>query len=82
VTTLSVESRRRIEAPAEVVYRCIADQALHARFLPPAFSEFEVVSGGVGEGTVTRFAVTSAGRTRRFRMRLAEPEPGRVVIGG
>ena len=51
----------------------------HPRFLPPAFSEFEVESGGVGHGTITRFKLTAGGRTREYRMEVAEPEPGRVL---
>jgi Polyketide cyclase / dehydrase and lipid transport len=38
-----------------------------------------VESGGVGAGTITRFKVTAGGRTREYRMRVDEPEPGRVV---
>ena len=33
----------------------------HPRFLPPAFSDFQVESGGVGAGTVTRFKIRPAG---------------------
>jgi hypothetical protein len=51
----------------------------HPRFLPQAFSGFEVESGGVGAGTVTRFTVTAGGRRRSYRMQVAEPEPGRVL---
>ena len=51
----------------------------HPRFLPPAFSGFQVESGGVGAGTVTRFTMTAGGRTREYRMQVAEPEPGRVL---
>ena len=51
----------------------------HPRFLPPAFSDFQVESGGVGAGTVTRFKMTAGGRTREYRMKIAEPEPGRVL---
>src|ERR1700722_7615568 len=53
----------------------------HPHFLPPAFSDFRVESGGVGAGTVTRFKVTAGGRTREYRMRVDEPEPkpGRVL---
>jgi uncharacterized protein YndB with AHSA1/START domain len=37
---LRVTAEREIAAPAETVYRCIADyQTHHPRFLPPAFSE-------------------------------------------
>ena len=51
----------------------------HPRFLPPAFSDFRVESGGFGAGTVTRFKVTAGGRTREYQMKVAEPEPGRVL---
>src|ERR1022692_600580 len=51
----------------------------HPHFLPPAFSDFQVESGGVGDGTITRFTVTAGGRTRQYRMTVAEPEPGRIL---
>jgi hypothetical protein len=51
----------------------------HPRVLPPAFSDFEVESGGVGAGTVTRFTLNTGGRSRSYRMQVAEPEPGRVL---
>jgi hypothetical protein len=51
----------------------------HPKFLPPAFSNFTVVEGGGGAGTVTTVNVTAGGRTRSYRMRVSEPEPGRVL---
>jgi uncharacterized protein YndB with AHSA1/START domain len=74
---ISVE--RAVEAPAETVYGYVADMREHPRFLPPAFSDFRVESGGVGAGTVTRFKMTAGGRTREYQMKVAEPEPGRVL---
>ena len=74
---ISVE--RAVEAPAETVYGYVADMRQHPRFLPPAFSDFRVESGGVGAGTVTRFKMTAGGRTREYQMKVAEPEPGRVL---
>ncbi len=69
-----------MDAPARTVYGYIANmREHHPRFLPPAFSGFEVESGGVGDGTVTRFTVTAGGRSRQYRMRVTEPEPGRVL---
>ena len=62
------------------MYGYIADmREHHPQFLPSAFSDFQVESGGVGEGTITRFTVTAGGRTRQYRMKVAEPEPGRVL---
>ena len=75
-----VSAEGTVEAPADTVYRYIADmREHHPRFLPPAFSGFRVESGGVGAGTVTRFTLTAGGRTREYRTMIAEPEPGRVL---
>lgn len=77
---MQVSAERAIEAPAEMVYEYLADaREHHHRFLPPEFSHFEVESGGVGAGTVTRFALTAGGRTRAYRMTMDEPQPGRVI---
>lgn len=78
--TIQVSAERTIEATAADVYSYIADMSEHhPRFLPPAFSGFEVESGGTGAGTITRFTITAGGRVRRYRMQVAEPEPGRVL---
>lgn len=77
---IMVSAERTVDAPADVVYRYIADmREHHPRFLPPAFSDFRVESGGVGAGTITRFTVTAGGRTREYRMKVDEPDPGRVL---
>src|SRR5215469_825256 len=69
-----------VHAPAGVVYGYLADmREHHPKFLPDAFSNFEVESGGVGAGTVIRFTMTAGGRTRQMRSQVAEPEPGRVL---
>jgi uncharacterized protein YndB with AHSA1/START domain len=78
--TLAAAAERQIDAPADEVYRYIADHRdHHPHFLPPAFSDFTVVSGGIGAGTVTTFKTTVGGRSRDYRMTVAEPEPGRVM---
>lgn len=75
-----VRTQRSVNAPAEVVYGYIADmREHHPKFLPAQFSGFEVESGGVGAGTVTRFTVTAGGRKRDYRMGIDEPDPGRVL---
>jgi len=75
-----VSAERVVDAPADTVYRYVADMRdHHPRFLPPAFSDFRVESGGTGAGTITRFTVTAGGRTRKYRMKVDEPEPGRVL---
>jgi Polyketide cyclase / dehydrase and lipid transport len=80
VGVISVSAERKVSAPAPTVYGYIADyREHHPEFLPPAFSGFEVESGGVGAGTIVRFALTAGGRTRQNRQQVAEPEPGRVL---
>jgi len=57
MSRINVSAERIIEAPADLVYGFVADmREHHRRFLPAAFSDFEVESGGVGAGTVTRFS--------------------------
>ena len=78
---ITVSAQRHIEAPADRVYRYIADfREHHPKFLPPQFGPLEIESGGVGAGTVHRFSLTLAGRTTEYRVRVGEPEPGRVLI--
>ncbi len=75
-----VSADATVDAPADTVYRYLADMRdHHPHFLPPAFSDFQVESGGVGAGTVTRFKLTAGGRTRECHMQVAEPEPGTVL---
>jgi hypothetical protein len=80
---IRMSAEQRIDAPAEVVYHCIADYVRHhnpSGFLPSAFSDLVVEQGGVGDGTVIRFNVTLAGQTRPHRARITEPQPGRVLV--
>ncbi len=78
--TLHASAEGKVDAPPATVYAYLADMRdHHPRFLPPAFSDFEVEAGGVGAGTITRFKMTAGGRTRDYRMQVAEPEPGRVL---
>jgi uncharacterized protein YndB with AHSA1/START domain len=76
---IRISAERAVDAPAETVYGYIADMREHPHFLPPAFSDFRVESGGVGAGTTTRFKMTAGGRTREYQMKVAEPEPGRIL---
>jgi Polyketide cyclase / dehydrase and lipid transport len=75
-----VSAEGTVDAPADKVYRNLADMRdHHPRFLPPAFSDFQVESGSVGAGTVTRIKITAGGPTHEYRMKVAEPEPGGVL---
>lgn len=78
---INASAERRIDAPARRVYAYIADfRQHHPNFLPPQFSDLEIECGGVGAGTVHRFRMTLGGRTTQYRVRVGEPQPGRVLI--
>jgi hypothetical protein len=77
--TITVVQEGPVGAPADLTYRLIADDTHHQQFLPDGFTDFEVVEGGVGAGTLHRFKVTAGGRTREYLMRVDEPQPGRVI---
>jgi hypothetical protein len=71
----------RIDAPAARVYALLADyHAGHPRILPPKFfKEMRVEEGGTGAGTLIHLRMRGLGRERVMRMRVSEPEPGRVL---
>ena len=78
--TVTATAARTLDAPADVVYRCLSDfREHHHRFLPPAFSDYRVEEGGTGEGSVVSFTVTAGGRSRPYRMRVVVPTPGKVL---
>lgn len=76
---ITVVQEGAVGAPADLTYRLIADDKHHQQFLPEGISDFEVVEGGVGAGTLHRFTVTAGGRARKYLMRVDEPQPGRVL---
>lgn len=78
-----ITAERVLDAPAEVVYRCLADYEHHHRpegFLPPSFSDFRVERGGYGAGTVISYRTTLGGAVRAMTAEVSEPEPGRVLV--
>jgi hypothetical protein len=77
--TIHVVAERVIEASPSTAYGYLADLREHERFLPPAFSNFAVESGGVGAGSVVTVTVTAGGRSRPYRMTISEPAPGTLV---
>jgi hypothetical protein len=78
---IRVAAERDVAGAAQEVYSYIADyREHHPRYLPPAFSNFEVEAGGVGEGTVVRYRLKAGMRDRDYRMRVTEPSPGSVLV--
>jgi hypothetical protein len=77
---IRVRAERLIPAPQAAVYALLADYRHgHPSILPPAFSDFMVLEGGIGAGTLIRYRVKLGGRTREVAARVAEPEPGRML---
>lgn len=78
-------AERLLDAPADIVYHCIRDYVRHHRhqpegFLPPAFTNLEVLRGGVGAGTLMRFTTRVGGRSVTRTQEVTEPEPGRALV--
>jgi hypothetical protein len=76
-------AERQIDAPPELIYHLLADYRVHHRpegFLPPAFSDQEILGGGVGAGTELRYTLTVGGRPRVVTSRIIEPDPGRTLV--
>jgi len=71
-----------IEAPAELVYRTLADYRVgHPSILPKRyFLSLEVEHGGFGEGTIINFQTRVLGDTQSFRSEITEPQPGSVLV--
>ena len=77
---VAASAERTIDAPADQVYKYLADMHLHSRFLPPPFYDFQVEERGAGTGSVVRFKINFAGGIRELRMQVTEPEPGRALV--
>ena len=80
--TQIVSASKIINAPAEEIYKIIADyRDGHPHILPKAyFSSLEVEEGGFGEGTVIQFQMRILGQTQNFRALITEPDPGCVLL--
>jgi polyketide cyclase/dehydrase/lipid transport protein len=77
-----VKASSEIDAPAELVYRTLADyREGHPSILPkPYFLSLEVERGGFGEGTIINFQTRVLGNTQSFRSEITEPQPGSVLV--
>jgi hypothetical protein len=82
VSTPIAAATRVIQAPADQVYRIIADyRNTHPLILPKRyFLSINVEEGGLGEGTVISFTMRILGRTQSFRSLITEPVPGRLLV--
>jgi hypothetical protein len=80
--TLKVEASGPVRAPADHVYRLIADYRTgHPRIVPPQyFRNMVVESGEFGAGTIVSFEMLTLGSVQRARALVTEPEPGRMLV--
>jgi hypothetical protein len=77
---IHVSADRFIPFPPGQIYTYLADfRRHHPNILPPAFSDLQVESGGVGADTVISYRLALGGRTQAQQARVAEPERGRVM---
>lgn len=81
MSQVNVAVSTTIGAPATAVYPILADyRNHHPHILPKAyFTGLEIEEGGSGAGTVFRASLKMMGQAQSFRMRVTEPEPGRVI---
>lgn len=71
----------RLSAAPERVYALLADYLTeHPAIVPrPPFTVFEIVEGGIGNGTVLEIGMKVLGKERRTRGVVSEPERGRIL---
>lgn len=76
-----VEVSAVVDAPAERVYDVLADyESGHPSILPqPYFTDLQVIEGGRGAGTVIAVEMEVFGVKRAYKMKVTEPQPGRVL---
>ena len=80
MTQIRIVADGMVDAPAVRVYGILADyERHHPKILPPAFTDFAVEEGGVGEGTVMHFTMKAGGRARTFHQRVTEPDRGHIL---
>jgi hypothetical protein len=79
---IAVEVSDVVPAPPEKVYAILSDYRVgHPAILPrPYFRELAVEQGGQGAGTVLRVRMEVMGITQNYRLQVAEPEPGRILV--
>lgn len=82
--SVTFEASAPIQARPAVVWEILTDYRNgHPNILPPrAFSDFRVLEGGQGAGTVMTFTFHVAGATRAVRHVVSVPDPGRTLVEG
>jgi hypothetical protein len=76
-----IEESAFINASPSAVYNVLADYRVgHLAILPkPYFVDMQVKEGGFGAGTFITVDMEVYGAKRHFRMRVTEPQKGRIL---
>jgi Polyketide cyclase / dehydrase and lipid transport len=79
---IRVEASADVNAKPEDVYALLADYRHgHPLVLPKEhFLDLQVEAGGQGAGTIITFRLRSGGIETPYRLKVSEPEPGRVLM--
>lgn len=81
MSRIHVEAERLVDAKPQDVYAFITDyRDKRPHILPPNYSDYAVVKGGRGNGTVIRYRFQAARRQRIYEMMVEEPSRGRVLL--
>ena len=80
----TLEETAVINASAETIYQILIDYVdpnAHKAITPPRFfTKIEVVSGGVGDGTIVDVYTKAVGQVTKFTMMVIEAKKNRHVI--
>jgi hypothetical protein len=81
MSSYRAEASAVVAAPPATVYGTIADYHRGHRAILTAryFTDMTVEEGGQGAGTVARVVMEVFGARATYRLRVTEPEPGRVL---
>jgi len=78
---VKAESTQIVPASPETVYDALADYTtVRPAILPAAYSDYAVVEGGTGAGTVVTYRLSAAGRQRDYRMQVVNAEAGHRLV--
>jgi Polyketide cyclase / dehydrase and lipid transport len=82
MSRIHIETASEVNASAAEVYALLADYRNGHPMIVPRdhFSDLKVEEGGVGAGTIVSFSVKAGGNTHNYRVKVSEPEPGRVLV--
>lgn len=80
MSTIHVTASGAVGAPAETAYGILRNyRDHHPHILPDTFKGLTVEEGGIGNGTQFSLKVSVYGKLVTMRIRVDEPEPGRVL---